>query len=352
MTLGSHINAIDKNAEGDYLISSRHTETIYKISGGNGSILWQLGGKTSDFQQSGYNFSYQHDARFVSENSTTTVISLFDNAYNGFNSSADFSEGKIISIDNSTMTSKLVKTYGAPDPSGGLLSASQGNIQFLPDGNVFLGWGSNAFISESTADGTPVLYAHFATTGALHYRAYKFDFTGTPNTSPALYTYAHNTSASTAFYVSWNGATEVASWTFYGGSSKNSMVKLGNVVRNGFETVSTQPNFYAYSIAEAVANNGSVLRNSSIMSTFVPGSTLATACTDIQCPLIGGYQVEPDILAMTSAPIAPTASAADAATGTPSSVASSAGEKSAGNQDAAWRLLYIWSTATVAVIWL
>ena len=178
-------------------------------------------------------------------------------------------------------------------------------MQVLPNGNVFLGWGSNAYVSESTADGSPVFYADFASTGALHYRAYKFNFTATPSDSPALYTYALNTSAPTAYYVSWNGATEVASWTFYSGLTTDNLTQVGNTKKIGFETVATQPNFYAYTLAAAVASNGSELRNSSVMRTFVPGTQLAVACSEIQCPLVGGYQIEPAIQALTSAPASP-----------------------------------------------
>ena len=290
-------------------MSARHTETIYKISGTNGSVIWQLGGKNSSFQMQGFNFSYQHDCRFVSENSTTTIISLFDNAYNGFNSSSEISAGKLIAINNSTMNATLLTEYVASntflDGAPGLHSASQGNMQYLPNGNAFIGWGSNAVVSEFTADGTNVFNAWFATTGALHYRAYKFNFTSNPSDQPALYTYALNSTSATTYYVSWNGATEVDSWTFYSGASPDTLTQVGNTKKNGFETVASQATFYAYTIAEAVARDGSKLRNSTLTSTFVPGSTLALSCNSIQCPMIGGFSVEPQVFGLTSAPTPP-----------------------------------------------
>jgi hypothetical protein len=57
----------------------RYTSTIYKISGVDGSIIWRLGGRLSDFKQD-FNFSSQHDAKFHSYNSTVTIISFLDNA--------------------------------------------------------------------------------------------------------------------------------------------------------------------------------------------------------------------------------------------------------------------------------
>lgn len=307
--LQSHINAVDKNADGDYLVSSRHTETVYKVSGMNGSILWQLGGKASTFTQNGYNFSYQHNCRFIASNASTTVFSMFDNAWNGFNGSSDTSSGKIISINHANNSSSLLQSFSAP---GGLTSASQGNLQLLPNGNAFIGWGSHAYVSESAPDGTPVFYAHFATTGALHYRAFRFNFTSTPTTSPALFAFAQNATAPTAFYMSWNGATEVASWTLYGGSTPDNLIKLGNVKKAGFETVAVGgTSVYAFTLVAAVANNGTALRNSTVTKTFIPGAELASSCNAIQCPLIapaGGSPVflQPMIASLTDAPIPPT----------------------------------------------
>lgn len=45
-----HLNAIDKFDDGDYLLSARHMDAIYKISHKDGSIVWQLGGLKNDFE--------------------------------------------------------------------------------------------------------------------------------------------------------------------------------------------------------------------------------------------------------------------------------------------------------------
>ncbi|KAL8399560.1 hypothetical protein RB594_000087 [Gaeumannomyces avenae] len=52
-----HINSVDKDDEGNYLVSGRHTLALYKISGRDGSLMWQLGGN-------GSNFSVPESARF------------------------------------------------------------------------------------------------------------------------------------------------------------------------------------------------------------------------------------------------------------------------------------------------
>lgn len=52
-----HANSLDKCPDGDLLLSIRHSDTIYKISH-DGSIVWRLGGKKSDFSQD-FKFSRQ-----------------------------------------------------------------------------------------------------------------------------------------------------------------------------------------------------------------------------------------------------------------------------------------------------
>lgn len=68
-----HLNSVDRNSDGDYLVSARYTDTIYKISSRDGKVLWSLGGPESSFKLDGFTFARQHDARFIEENATTTV---------------------------------------------------------------------------------------------------------------------------------------------------------------------------------------------------------------------------------------------------------------------------------------
>jgi hypothetical protein len=76
------------------LISGRHVSTLYSINASDHTINWRLScpgtdrPQPSDFECQGFNFSSQHDARFVSENDTHTVVSIFDNASNGLNKTA------------------------------------------------------------------------------------------------------------------------------------------------------------------------------------------------------------------------------------------------------------------------
>ncbi|KAI9734893.1 MAG: hypothetical protein M1834_001973 [Cirrosporium novae-zelandiae] len=285
-----HLNAIDKNSEGDYLISSRHCSTVFKVSGADGSIIWRLGGVDSDFTLDNFTFNYQHDTRFLSENETTTIISLFDNASDDYNTVTDYSAGKIIAINNSTMTATLLQEYSVSNGTQLLLSGSQGNVQMLDSGNVFIGWGSNAVVSEHTKDGNLVFYADFDNGETTNYRAYKFNWTGYPTDTPAVYAYAHNTTAPTVISVSWNGATEVTQWAFYGSDIRTgNFTALGTVNRTGFETNYTSSEYQGYVIAKALASDGSELGKSTPFATFVPGEALADYCNTLGCPVVYSY---------------------------------------------------------------
>ena len=58
-----HINSVDLDSDGNLLVSSRSTHTVYKIDR-SGKILWRLGGKHSDFAMApGSAFAWQHDVR-------------------------------------------------------------------------------------------------------------------------------------------------------------------------------------------------------------------------------------------------------------------------------------------------
>lgn len=302
-----HINSIDKNKEGDYLISARHTSCIYKINGKTGEVMWRLHGNKPSFQNlDGFTFAYQHDARFIVDNRQETVLSLFDNASNRYNETKDHSAGMIVHIDHVEKTARLLKEYATPDKR---LSHSQGNMQVLDGrtgvdnqyfGNVVLGWGNWAFWSESTADTAETIwYGKIAETGTMNYRAMKFNWTGKPLTKPAIWTFS-KTGASgdwdkgeeekeggLSWFISWNGATEVTTWRLFGSdeSRNGPWTKVDEIPKRGFETIYREPSFYPYTFVEGLDSIGKVLAKSPAVKAFVPGPKLQElgGCDDLGC---------------------------------------------------------------------
>jgi len=76
-----HINGVEPLANGDYLISFRHLDAVYRVDGTSGAIEWKLGGTTTGDSLTvvgdpvAYPLAAQHDARML-RNGTITI---FDN---------------------------------------------------------------------------------------------------------------------------------------------------------------------------------------------------------------------------------------------------------------------------------
>ncbi|KAK8169605.1 ASST-domain-containing protein [Phyllosticta citrichinensis] len=304
-----HINSIDKStSSGDYLISARSVSSIYLISAKDGGIIWTLsaGGDYTDYACTNFNFSYQHDARFIKENDTNTIISLFDNASNGFNSTSSNSAGLIINLDHVAKRASLVQRIPPPDPK--LIATSQANTQVLPNGNVFQGWGNQNALSEHSSDGTPLLSASWGDYPVMNYRVYSANWTAKPKTQPVLYAFAKNRDAGpTSFAVSWNGATDVAEWRFYGltssrGGDGGGGMELGTAQKGGFETPFQERDYAAFAYVEAVNAHGKVLGRSEVVKTVSPAPGYAARCDDWACPDATVVERVPEIRGGSRAP--------------------------------------------------
>ncbi|EME38173.1 hypothetical protein DOTSEDRAFT_57685 [Dothistroma septosporum NZE10] len=266
-----HLNAIDKSPEGDYLVTARYTDAVYKVSGKDGHIMWSLGGTTSSFQLQDFNFSRPHDARFVSTGETTQTITLLDNGGCEESKTSDVSSALIIDLDMSSepWTAKVQKRWTRPDNGR---SDKRGNFQLLPNGNAFIGWSENSYMTEHPPSGDLLMQAQFTSTRFVTYRSYKFNFTSAPSEPPIMkgFVYGEDEARSVSvYYVSWNGATEVSRWEFYSGGGE----LLGSVARTGFETMFQQSARYVETVyAQAVDRNGDVLGKSKVVHVVAPAS--------------------------------------------------------------------------------
>lgn len=272
------MNSIDKDKNGNYLISSRYLCQLLLIDGKTGSPIWRLNGKHSDFTMRGFNrtFAFQHHARIHAQNSTSLLISLFDNGSDGrANPALDtaYTTGLLLLLDTANMVCTLLKEYHSPAK---LLSASQGSMQLLPNRHVFMGFGSEPFVAEFAPDGTPVMHAQFGAGPnlAMNYRAYRVgpgEWRGLPDSVPAIWSFANGTGSGTDIYASWNGHTEIRSWRFYGGPAKSDRLPaVGRADKDGFETHFAAGAFSAWTRAEALDGHGKSLGTSVVQKTYVP----------------------------------------------------------------------------------
>ncbi|KAK5126034.1 hypothetical protein LTR85_011389 [Meristemomyces frigidus] len=301
-----HINSIEKDELGNYLISARYTHSITYVDGKSGDVIWTLGGRSNNFMDlsDGFaiNFAWQHDARFLPTNTfpnmytppadrpgyTTKLVTLFDNAAEDqhYEYGLTYSRGLLLEVTfpdvghfiqkesevdlsrrqeytepdlnnqkvretNGTdpdYTVRVIKSYENPRK---VRSSSQGSVQVIPqdsgDPKVLVGYGLNALWTEFEADGTVLCDVHFGADiswerGDIQsYRAYKFPWTGRPETKPLVEISDDDVEA----YVSWNGATDVVDWILQCSDTETddeqAWADVVRVSKSGFETIITIP---------------------------------------------------------------------------------------------------------------
>ncbi|MEA2496209.1 MAG: hypothetical protein QOJ29_4120 [Thermoleophilaceae bacterium] len=260
-----HINSIDVDAADNWLVSMRNTWTIYKVNSTTGAIDWRIGGKHSDFAvPDDIAFAFQHDARWQPNGQ----ISIFDNDCCGFIPQPSGppkaappvhgtqSRGLVFKVDETAKTVSFVtdrKLYT-------LISGTQGNFRMLSNGNSFAGWGQQPFYSEFSKTGKLLLSVRYPDQNES-YRAYRYAWVGKPGGKPAAA--ARPAGKGTRVYVSWNGATRVATYRIWAGkSSKKLAIVAARVPRGGFETATTIKNAGPIVQVQALDSKGKVIGTS------------------------------------------------------------------------------------------
>lgn len=307
-----HMNSLQELPNGNILMSGRNTWAVYEIDKHTGRIIWSLGGKNSSFRMgSGTGFSWQHDAHLYPGNR----LSLFDDASNGFSTQSSESSGEVMHLNFGSRTATLAHRYYHSPP---LIASSQGSTQILPNGNIFVGWGDQPNFSEYRPDGQQIFTGAFPF-GAQSYRAYRFHWTGQPQTKPAV-TLSPQPGGSVRLWASWNGATAVRSWRVLGGPTRRRMAELGGRGRTGFETAMKPASEPAYFEVQALGSGGRVLGTSTAhadpahvaifgQSAFVRAGTgtgsVAVGCLTRQtCHMSARIASGGKVLAQTSGPVA------------------------------------------------
>jgi hypothetical protein len=252
-----HLNSVQQLPNGNLLISSRYTWSLYEISGRTGRIVLVIGGKRSSFRMGpGTNFEWQHDARMQSGG----TITLFDNASDGFTTNESHSRALRIRLDYKHRRATLVHAY-TNNPR--VLSASQGSVQPLGDGNTFVGWGSSPWFSEFGFHGAQRFSMRFY--GPLEaYRGYRFQWWGQPATPPSIAATASG--QGTRVYASWDGATDVSSWRVLAGPNGRALSAVGQFPMTSFETTMPVASSQPYFAVQALGNGGQVLATSGVVA--------------------------------------------------------------------------------------
>jgi hypothetical protein len=235
-----HMNSIDlwPGPERNLLISGRDTSAVYLVSRATKRVIWQAGGRTSSFQMTGpgTRFSYQHDARALLDGSG---FSLFDDASPP--SPEKQSWGKVLDVNQTSKKISLRHQYKhTPFP---ILTGSQGNCQLLPTGGHLVGWGANPYFTEFAPSGTGVesqiILDGRLPVGAESYRTFMSYWSATPPASELALAVRQRAGGSFTAYISWNGATEIATWRISAGRSAQSLSHVVTLPKGSFESVAS-----------------------------------------------------------------------------------------------------------------
>lgn len=266
-----HVNSVEEGPNNTLLISMRNMWAIYSVDKTTGNILWQLGGKQSNFTfGSGAKFSWQHDARYRTEDR----ISLFDDACCASSTSPPQgpARGLILHLDLKNMIASVDKTY-YHDPL--LFVPSQGNVQKLSNGNQFVGWGQESYLSEfapagNTADdpSESFLYDMQFPNKNLSYRAFKNRWVGLPLTRPniAVEPTSCNDPVASMVYALWNGSTETVAWQVLSGQTPNCLVVIvDSIPKISFETGIEVDSIGPYFKVNALDSSGKVIGSSKVI---------------------------------------------------------------------------------------
>jgi outer membrane protein assembly factor BamB len=249
-----HINSVTELDDGNLLISGRNTWALYKVDRSSGKVIWRLNGKRSNFTVStAARFYWQHHARAQG----TTGLTVFDNA--GPKKERQ-SRGLSLSVDTRAMHVDLSQAYIHP---ARFLSNTLGSVQLLDDGRVFVGWGDQPYFSEFAPDGTLLLTGQMPI-GVRSYRTFAANWVGQPVDPPRVVAKA-NPASGFVVWASWNGATEIDSWTVLAGTNKSSLTPVGSQPWGGFETAIAVNSTGPYFAVAAIDRNGKELGRSAVV---------------------------------------------------------------------------------------
>ena len=248
-----HINSVDPGDAGDVLLSSRSTWALYDVDLKTGTVRWRLGGRRSSFRLgSGTHTYWQHDAEWQPGG----LISVFDNGSDP--PMEKQSRGLLLDPNPQTHTVTLVKQF--TNPTKTLLASSQGNVLNLQDGNWLMGYGGLPNFTEYNSSGQVLLDGTLGKS-VQDFRTYLSPWSGQPTSPPAVFA-APGSGGTIAVSVSWNGATEVASWRVLAGASAGALTPLATAAKAGFQTTISVPGPGPYVAVQALNAAGAVIGTS------------------------------------------------------------------------------------------
>jgi Arylsulfotransferase (ASST) len=255
-----HINSISpggdggSNQNGEVLLSSRNTWTLYDVDIDSGGVRWRLGGDHSSFKLgAGTRTYWQHDAEWQPGG----LISVFDNGSDPPKEKQ--SRGLVLDPNLSNHTVTLAKQL--TNPSKTLLASSQGDMLTLPGGNWMMGYGGLPNFTEYNNSGHVLLDGTLGK-NVQDFRTYLSPWSGQPTGAPSVMASA-GSGGTISVSVSWNGATQVASWQVLAGASASTLAPVATAAKTAvFQTTIAAPSAGPYVQVQALNSAGAVIGTS------------------------------------------------------------------------------------------
>jgi hypothetical protein len=151
-----HLNAVDRYGPHRFLVSLRHTDSVYAIDKSSGNVLWKLGGTQTSRSlkivgDDVPDFGGQHDVRALPDG----TITLHDNG----TGRGRPPRALRFRIDPEAMTATLLERITDPEATD---SPCCGSARKLPGGHWVISWGGIHFFTETNEAGKRVFALHFA----------------------------------------------------------------------------------------------------------------------------------------------------------------------------------------------
>jgi hypothetical protein len=166
-----HINALDREADGDYVVTVRHMDGVFRVDHPSGDVLWTLGTPAStDPGAKALTIlgdplggpKRPHDARL-----TGNVLTMLDNQAG----TGRPSRAVAYAIDVAAGTATMLWEFRNPASGGSTL----GSVQQAVDGSVVINWGAGQqpFLEELAPTGTRLMAIGLPNSGNS-YRTVKY----------------------------------------------------------------------------------------------------------------------------------------------------------------------------------
>ena len=172
------------------------------------------------------------------------------------------SRGLLLKPDLASHTVTLVKQFVNPRKT--LLAESQGNTLSLPGGNWLLGYGGLPNFTEFDAAGHVLLDGTLGK-NVQDFRTYLSPWSARPATSPSVLAQPAGAGRVTVA-VSWNGATNVASWRVLAGPSPSALAPVSTVAKAGFQTTIAAQTAGPDIAVQALDGSGTVIATSATVT--------------------------------------------------------------------------------------